>query len=295
MRTHNRQIKDTFWRDPAMIRWPLAKRMLYQGLWCIADDSGCCEDDSWAIKVLLFPSPVDADITPDIISQWLDEIAEAGKIIRYEATGKKCFYMKNFHKHQRLDNPAAPEVPLPTWIQFNTFPSNTRQGKYTVSDQLETPNSSHSYIPLTDTLQTPSEPRTQNLEPISNISNSSEEEVSNEYKSADELLPPDATENEREILHELHDIPGYPLDYLTDLAFIRELVISFPSIDLLLEAKKWRIYKLDKPLEKKSNPRSQFRNWCMKAQEWNKGSPNTRSGTNSKEVKADDNNYPDNW
>lgn len=73
---------------------------------------------------------------------------------------------------------------------------------------------------------------------------------------------PESTENERAILHELKQVPGYPLDYEKDLALIRELATDFPVVDLLVEAKKWRTYKIDKPLTKKSNPRLQLRNWC---------------------------------
>ena len=74
--------------------------------------------------------------------------------------------------------------------------------------------------------------------------------------------PPESTENERAMLHELKQVPGYPLDYEKDLALIRELATDFPVVDLLVEAKKWRTYKIDKPLTKKSNPRLQLRNWC---------------------------------
>ena len=79
---------------------------------------------------------------------------------------------------------------------------------------------------------------------------------------------PDATDTERAILHELKAVQGYPFDYERDLEFVRNLAVDFPAVDLLAEAKKWRTYKLDKPLAAKSNPRSQFRNWVAKAAEW---------------------------
>lgn len=137
MRLHNRQIKKEFWNDKDLIKWPLGKRVAFEGLWCLADDSGCCEDDSWAIKIFIFPSPADADITPEIIALWLDEMAEQGKIVRYASQGKECFYITNFHKHQRIDNPSAPEVPLPIWITFQPYSSNPRAGKYTIIEQTE--------------------------------------------------------------------------------------------------------------------------------------------------------------
>lgn len=78
----------------------------------------------------------------------------------------------------------------------------------------------------------------------------------------------DPTETERHILHELKQVRGYPFNSDRDLEYIRMLVVDFPTLDIREEIKKWRTYKLDKPLEKKSNPRSQLRNWCSKAVEF---------------------------
>lgn len=134
MRLHNRIVKKDFWNDPKLMRWPREKRMLFQGLWCIADDSGCVENDSWAVKVLVFPSPMDSDITPDVIEQFIDEFADEDRIIFYTADGKQCFYIVNFHEHQRIDTPAAPDVPLPEWISWEPYPSNSRAGKYKIGN-----------------------------------------------------------------------------------------------------------------------------------------------------------------
>ena len=90
--------------------------------------------------------------------------------------------------------------------------------------------------------------------------------------------PPESTENERAMLHELKQVPGYSLDYEKDLALIRELATDFPTVDLLAEAKKWRTYKVDKPLTKKSNPRLQLRNWCEIAVKKNGQAPRAPTG-----------------
>lgn len=74
----------------------------------------------------------------------------------------------------------------------------------------------------------------------------------------------------RELLNILQDIKNYPLDMGADTGFIQQLLIDYPALDIKEELKKWAIYKLDKPLTSKSNPRSQFRNWCKKAAEWQK-------------------------
>lgn len=72
----------------------------------------------------------------------------------------------------------------------------------------------------------------------------------------------------RECLNQLKQIKNYPFDIEKDIEFINTLLVDFPTLDIKEELKKWAIYKLDKPLTKKSNARSQFRNWCKKSAEW---------------------------
>lgn len=136
MRLHNRQIKASFWNDPDLLRWPRDKRWFYEGLIQLADDSGCLEDDPFAFKINLFPSPVDSDITLEILAQWVEELIEDKKLVRYEVNRKQCLFLVNFHKHQKLKNPAAPEVPLPPFLAWEAYKSNKDAGKYVLNEQL---------------------------------------------------------------------------------------------------------------------------------------------------------------
>lgn len=115
-RLRNRMVKANFWTDGELLRWPREKRITYQGLWAIAEDSGCVEDDPFEWKLLLWPSPVDADITTEVLQQWRDEFVEAGKLLPYSVDGKSYLFVMNFHKHERPRNPQSPIVPLPPWI-----------------------------------------------------------------------------------------------------------------------------------------------------------------------------------
>ena len=109
-------VKANFWTDGELLRWPREKRITYQGLWAIAEDSGCVEDDPFEWKLLLWPSPVDADITIEMLQQWRDEFVEAGKLLPYSVDGKSYLFVMNFHKHERPRNPQSPIVPLPPWV-----------------------------------------------------------------------------------------------------------------------------------------------------------------------------------
>jgi len=74
----------------------------------------------------------------------------------------------------------------------------------------------------------------------------------------------------RELLNQLKKINNYPFDIEKDTEFINSLLVDYPTLDIKEELKKWATYKLDKPLTKKSNARSQFRNWCKNAVKWQK-------------------------
>lgn len=138
MHLHNRMIKATFWNDTDLLQWPRDKRWFYEGLIQLADDSGCLEDSPFVFKLILFPSPVDADITVDVLANWRDEMIEDGKLIRYTVGKKDFLYVANFRKHQSIKNPEKPSVPLPPWIRWESYESNGRAGKYVFSDDVLT-------------------------------------------------------------------------------------------------------------------------------------------------------------
>lgn len=131
MRLHNRQIKADFWRDGELAAWPIAKRAFYLGLIQLTDDSGCIERDAFAMKQHLFA--LQEEVKLKHVETWIDEMVTAGKLIPYTEDDKSCLYLKNFHRHQSLKNPDAPEAPLPAWITWIPYPSNPRSGKYLVS------------------------------------------------------------------------------------------------------------------------------------------------------------------
>lgn len=86
---------------------PLA-RILFAGLWTIADREGRLEDRPKRIKVSLLPyDECDTD-------ELLEQLAQHGLIVRYEAGGRKCICIPGFLRHQ---NPHKQEKPseLPEW------------------------------------------------------------------------------------------------------------------------------------------------------------------------------------
>lgn len=140
-RLRNRIVKAEFWTDPELLRWPRDKRETYRGLWAMAEDSGCLEDDPFGWKLLLWPSPMDADITVDLLAQWRDELVETGKLVPYEADGKRYLWLKTFHQHEHPRNPQSPNLPLPEWVEWQVTKDDnnrTRSAYVTTSPPAET-------------------------------------------------------------------------------------------------------------------------------------------------------------
>ncbi|MGO8683993.1 MAG: hypothetical protein ACLQUT_05370 [Thermoleophilia bacterium] len=141
-RLRNRIRKADYFSDGELLRWPRDKRTTYSGLWALAEDSGCLEDDPFNWKLLLWPSPLDADITVDLLTTWRDEMIEAGKLIPYEVAGRRYLFLLTFHKHEHPRNPQFPSLPLPPWVTATTHPTDTRKCLYDVDfDAIPAPGS----------------------------------------------------------------------------------------------------------------------------------------------------------
>ena len=77
MKLHNRQIKASFWTDTEMIlNFSLEERLFYIGLWQLSDDSGCLENDPYALKLFLFP--LNDSVTVETLTTWIDKLIAQG-------------------------------------------------------------------------------------------------------------------------------------------------------------------------------------------------------------------------
>lgn len=97
----SRNIKPGFFVNEDLVELEYGARLLFIGLWTIADREGRLEDRPKKIKMSLFPAD-NADI-----DQWLQLLNNAGFIHRYDAEGIKYIQILNFKKHQ---NPHVKEA-----------------------------------------------------------------------------------------------------------------------------------------------------------------------------------------
>lgn len=156
-RLRNRIRKADYFTDGELLRWPRDKRYTYSGLWALAEDSGCLEDDPFLWKMSLWPSPLDADITVELLTTWRDELVAAGKLITYEAAGKPFLYIRTFLQHEHPRNPQRHDLPLPPWIVCESVQGIGKDGKKWSRTQYADTNHHDDtlYTSSTDSVQAP--------------------------------------------------------------------------------------------------------------------------------------------
>lgn len=103
-----RSIKPGFFINDELAEVEPLGRILFAGLWVIADKEGRIEDRPKKIKAEILPyDGCDVDAL-------LNSLADHGFILRYEVAGKKCVQVINFVKHQNPHPKEAPsELPEP--------------------------------------------------------------------------------------------------------------------------------------------------------------------------------------
>jgi hypothetical protein len=89
-----RNIKPGFFTNEELVELPFATRLLFIGLWTIADREGRLEDKPKRIKMNLFPAD---DIDVD---QALCELQASGFLKRYEVGGARYIQVLAFRRHQ---------------------------------------------------------------------------------------------------------------------------------------------------------------------------------------------------
>ncbi|RPH38334.1 hypothetical protein EHM92_00185 [bacterium] len=96
-----RQIKPEFFLDDGLASSCCRDaRLLFVGLWTLADREGRLEDRPAKIKAQVFP--YDDDATLDQIVTWLDQLASESCILRYEVDGRRYLWIRNMKLHQHF-------------------------------------------------------------------------------------------------------------------------------------------------------------------------------------------------
>lgn len=89
-----RNVKPGLFSNELLVELPAFDRLMFIGLWCLADREGRLEDRVKRIKIELLPCD-DYDVDAG-----LNRLAAAGFISRYQVAGQAVIEIVNFQKHQ---------------------------------------------------------------------------------------------------------------------------------------------------------------------------------------------------
>jgi hypothetical protein len=113
-------LKPGFFTNDALAEVAPIGRLLFAGLWCIADREGRLEDRPARIRAEVLPYERDVDV-PAL----LDELAARGFLVRYGANGRRYIQITTFTRHQspHVREPAS-TIPAPDEAESCTDLSN---------------------------------------------------------------------------------------------------------------------------------------------------------------------------
>src|SRR5260221_10978054 len=121
-----RTLKPSFFMNETLAEVPPLGRLLFAGLWCIADREGRLEDRPKRIKAEVLPYD-DANI-----DELLNTLHKAGFILRYACDGQRYIQVVNFVKHQSPHMKEAPStVPAPGKHDTSTVQAPEKHGAST--------------------------------------------------------------------------------------------------------------------------------------------------------------------
>lgn len=128
-----RTIKPSFWKDQKLGRLKRDVRLMFIGLWNLADDEGVVCADSFIIKSELFP--FDEDLRVKTIQEWIDQLIEALMIIPFTFNGESYYVIRTFKAHQSINRPQESKIPLETIQEVLAKHSLNTHGVVTVGKE----------------------------------------------------------------------------------------------------------------------------------------------------------------
>ena len=131
----SRNIKPGFFANEELVELPFSTRLLFIGLWTIADREGRLEDKPKRIKMVLFPAD-NLDV-----EEALTTLADKKFLQRYEVEGIQYIQILAFKKHQNPHkDEKASTIPAPCLHHADTMQASNEHS----------PNPADSFNPITD-------------------------------------------------------------------------------------------------------------------------------------------------
>ncbi len=105
-----RMVKPDFFDSGSLAACTIPARLVFIGLWVMADDKGNMKFEERKLVRQLFPYD---DMDPRMLMVWLAELEDVGCIKVYEPHGDVCISIPNFLTYQTIKNPSKTTVPTP--------------------------------------------------------------------------------------------------------------------------------------------------------------------------------------
>lgn len=140
-----RSVKPEFWQDQEITRLPRDVRLMYIGMWNLADEHARLQGDPRFIKGQLFP--YDDDMPAWEIDLMVDALVSSGKAQRYTVRGAVYLYLPKLSKHQRLEpDKVASRLPSPDEAESETDQSESHANKSAQDSDLSVNGSALSML-----------------------------------------------------------------------------------------------------------------------------------------------------
>lgn len=111
-----RTIKPEMWQDEAFGTLSSHARLLFIGLITMADDEGRLRAMPSAIVGHVFPYD---EMKPSKLKALLEEVANRGLIVQYEAQGVPYVCLPGWSKHQKINRPSPSVLPAPRGVRLS--------------------------------------------------------------------------------------------------------------------------------------------------------------------------------
>ncbi len=131
-----RNLKPGFFANADLAECSPWGRLLFAGLWVLADRAGRLEDRPRQIKGEIFRFDPDVDVNAE-----LDDLRKWGFIVRYQHEGRGYIQIVNFGKHQNPHIKEAPStIPAPHQTWASTVPAPCENGSSPADSLLLNPS-----------------------------------------------------------------------------------------------------------------------------------------------------------
>ena len=107
MKPRDRMIKYDFFVNEELGSLPALTRLLFIGMWCLADREGRLKNRPAQLKAQILPYDENADV-----EKMLQELEDKGALLCYKVENSSYIWIKNFVRHQRI-HPKEVDSQLP--------------------------------------------------------------------------------------------------------------------------------------------------------------------------------------